>query len=200
MLCALFITMLLIVTGTSLSPLTALLGPIALNGVFTATAYTTHYRALELGPVAVVSPIGDLVAVIGVALAMILLDERPTPMQLLGAGVTVVGVALVSTDLRALRAGHPVARAGTVVGDRLRAGLRRRRLPAGYVAQRAGWVAGLWGSRMAQMACLVPVAAVGRREVSRVATAGALAVGLALSAGAADILGVTSFSAGAEHG
>jgi uncharacterized membrane protein len=199
-LCALFLTMLLIVTGTSLSPLTALLGPIVLNGVFTATAYTTHYRALELGPVAVVSPIGASFAVIGIALAMIFLDERPTPVQLLGAGVTVVGVALVSTDLRALRAGIRGHAPGLWWAIVSAVGFGVAAFLLGYVSQRAGWVAGLWGSRMAQMACLVPVAAVGRREVSRVAAAGALAVGLALAAGAADIIGVTSFSAGAEHG
>lgn len=199
-LCAIFMTVVLVATGTSIGVLSGLLGPLALNGVFTATAYATHYRALELGPVAVVSPIGASFAVIGIALAMVFLDERPTAVQLAGAGVTIVGVALVSTDLRALRAGireHPPGLWWAIVSA---VGFGVAAFLLGYVSREAGWVAGLWGSRIAQMVCLVPLAVVWRRDLGRLATAGAVAIGLALAAGAADILGVTSFSAGAEHG
>ena len=199
-LCALFVTALLIVTGTSTSALPALLGFLVLNGIFTATAYSTHYRALELGPVAVVSPVGASFAVIGIALAMVFLHERPTSMQLLGAGVTVVGVALVSTDLRALRSGireHPPGLWWAIVSA---VGFGVAAFLLGYVSRQAGWVAGLWGSRIAQIVCLGPLAAVRHRDLARVATAGALALGLALAAGAADIVGVTAYSAGAEHG
>jgi uncharacterized membrane protein len=199
-LCALFVTALLIVTGTSTSALPALLGFLVLNGIFTATAYSTHYRALELGPVAVVSPVGASFAVIGIALAMVFLHERPTTMQLVGAGVTVAGVALVSTDLRALRAGireHPPGLWWAIVSA---VGFGVAAFLLGYVSRHAGWIAGLWGSRIAQIACLGPLAVVRRRDLGRAATAGALAVGLALAAGAADIVGVTAYSAGAEHG
>ena len=70
----------------------------------------------------------------------------------------------------------------------------------GYVSKRAGWVAGLWGSRIAQLICLVPLAAARPKDVARIAKAGAVAIGLALATGAADIVGVTAYSAGAEHG
>ena len=49
--------------------MTTVLGAVALNAVFSATAYVTHYKALELGPVAVVSPIGATYALVGVVLA-----------------------------------------------------------------------------------------------------------------------------------
>ena len=198
-LCAAFMTVVLLATGTSVGPLHGLLGPLALNGIFTATAYTTHYRALELGPVAVVSPIGASFAVVGILLAVIFLHERPTAVQLLGAGVTVVGVVLVSTDLRALRAGirDHVPGLWWAVGSAVGFGVAAFLL--GYVSERAGWVAGLWGSRIAQMICLVPLAA-RPRDVGRIARAGAMALGLALAAGAADILGVTTYSAGVAHG
>src|SRR5438132_1433057 len=42
----------------SIAPLGLLLGVVVLNGLFAAVAYQAHYRALSLGPVAVVSPIG----------------------------------------------------------------------------------------------------------------------------------------------
>ncbi|MGB7805176.1 MAG: GRP family sugar transporter, partial [Actinomycetota bacterium] len=102
---ALFMTALLLISGEPVAPIAAIIGWVALNGLFTAIAYMTHYRALELGPVAVVSPIGATYAVVGVALAMIVLGERPDPPELIGAAITVFGVMLVSTDLRKLRAG-----------------------------------------------------------------------------------------------
>ena len=199
-LCAAFMTVLLLVTGTSVGALHGLLGPLALGGIFTATAYTTHYRALELGPVAVVSPIGASFAVVGIGLAVIFLHERPTAVQLLGAGVTVVGVILVSTDLRALRAGIHERAPGLWWAVCSALGFGVAAFLLGYVSERAGWVAGLWGSRIAQMLCLVPLAAARHRDVGRIARAGAVAVGLALLAGAADILGVTTYSAGVARG
>ena len=50
---------------SSRGPVTHYFAPV--NGVAAAFAYTTHYKALELGPVAVVSPIGAGYAVVGVA-------------------------------------------------------------------------------------------------------------------------------------
>ena len=199
-LCGVFLTVVLLGTGTSVGPLHNLLGPLALNGVFTAAAYTTHYRALELGPVAVVSPIGASFAVVGIVLAMIFLHERPSAIELMGAGVTVVGVVLVSTDLRALRAGIRDHAPGLWWGVSSAVGFGVAAFLLGYVSKRAGWVAGLWGSRIAQLVCLVPLAAARPKDVARIAKAGAIAVGLALATGAADIVGVTAYSAGAEHG
>jgi hypothetical protein len=73
--------------------------------VFSATAYVTHYKALELGPVAVVSPIGATYALVGVVLAVVVLGERPNAAVLLGGIITVSGVMLTSPDLQKLRAG-----------------------------------------------------------------------------------------------
>ncbi len=73
LLSAVFMTALLIVTGESLEPLRSNIWLLVLNGAVAAFAYTTHYKALELGPVAVVSPIGAGYAVVGVALAMLVL-------------------------------------------------------------------------------------------------------------------------------
>lgn len=199
-LCAVFMTAVVLVTGTSVGVLHGLLGPVALNGVFTATAYATHYRALELGPVAIVSPIGASFAVVGIALAMIFLHERPTTLQLLGSGVTIVGVVLVSTDLRALRAGIHERAPGLWWAVVSAVGFGVAAFLLGYISVKAGWIAGVWGSRTAQMVCLIPLAVARPRDVARIAKAGAATIALGLAAGAADILGVTTFSAGAAHG
>jgi drug/metabolite transporter (DMT)-like permease len=68
----------------------------------------------------------------------------------------------------------------------------------GWISDRAGWIPGLWGSRVAQVAFYLPLVVVFRRELSRVRPGFGLWV--ALLAGAADILGVVTFSAGSERG
>lgn len=197
---AAFMLVVFVAAGAPVDRLDGLWWLVALNGVFTAFAYGTHYRALELGPVAVVSPIGAAYAVPGIALAMIVLHERPGTVALVGAAVTLVGVMLVSTDLRALRAGirgHPAGLPWAIVSA---LGFGVAAFLLGYVSIRAGWIAGLWGSRMAQVACYVPLVIARPKEAGRVRTAGRVALTLALAAGAADILGVTTYSFGAEHG
>jgi drug/metabolite transporter (DMT)-like permease len=198
LLSALFMTVVLVATGESLGPLRSDVWLVVLNGAFAAFAYVTHYKALELGPVAVVSPIGAGYAVVGVALAMVVLGERPSGLALVGAAIAVVGVALVSTDVKKLRHGieHHVPGLPWAVAAAISFGVAGFLL--GWISDRAGWIAGLWGSRVAEVAFFLPLVAVFRRELSQVR----LGVGLwiALLAGAADILGVVTFSAGSERG
>jgi uncharacterized membrane protein len=198
LLSALFITAVVVVTGESLAPLGDNLWLLALNGAATAFAYATHYRALELGPVAVVSPIGAGYAVVAVALTMVVLGERPSALALVGAAVTVVGVALVSTDLRKLREGIRGHAPGVPWAIAAAIGFGVAGFMLSWISDRAGWVAGLWGSRAAQVACYVPLAVFFRAELARLR----IGVGLfiALLAGAADILGVVSLSVGSERG
>ncbi|MGZ4155289.1 MAG: EamA family transporter, partial [Actinomycetota bacterium] len=73
---AVIATAVLLWSGRSLAPLAPVVILVVLNGISAAVAYQTHYRALELGPVAVVSPIGSAYAVIGVLLAVVFLHER----------------------------------------------------------------------------------------------------------------------------
>lgn len=198
LLSAVFMTAVLVATGESLGPLRSDVWLVVLNGAFAAFAYVTHYKALELGPVAVVSPIGAGYAVVGVALAMVVLGERPSGLALAGAAIAVVGVALVSTDIKKLRHGieHHVPGLPWAVAAAISFGVAGFLL--GWISDRAGWIAGLWGSRVAEVAFFLPLVAVSRRELSQVR----LGVGLwiALLAGAADILGVVTFSAGSERG
>jgi uncharacterized membrane protein len=193
-----FMSIVLVASGDSISGIGPIAGWVVLNGVFTAIAYMSHYRALELGPVAVVSPIGATYAVVGVALAIVILDERPDPVQLLGAAVTIVGVMLVSTDLRKLRAGTHGVPPGLPWAIVSAVGFGIAAFLLGYASQQAGWVAGLWASRLAQVTFYVPFAVVYRRQLA--ALRPGVGLWVALAAGAADILGVTTYAAGAEQG
>jgi uncharacterized membrane protein len=198
LLSAVFMTVVLVATGTSVAPLGPDVWLVVLNGAAAAFAYLTHYKALELGPVAVVSPIGAGYALVGVALAMVILDERPSGLALLGAAIAVAGVTLVSTDLRKLRDGisNPLPGLPWAIAAAIGFGVAGFLL--GWISDRAGWIAGLWGSRLAQIAFFLPLVVVFRNELARVR----IGVGLwiALLAGAADILGVVAFSAGSVRG
>lgn len=196
---AVAMTAVLLASGSSLAPLAPYLGFVVLNGVVSASAYVAHYRALQLGPVAIVSPVGATYAVVGVALAMVVLGERPGSPALAGGGITVLGVMLASTNLRAVEesvhkerpAGLPWALASAVlfgVGGFL----------LGYLSRRVGWVAGLWASRVAQLAAFSVFSLFRRPDGAGIgwnrSTAGALGVGLA------DLVGVVGYASGAAAG
>lgn len=195
---AAFMTAVLVATGTSLAPLGPDVWLVLLNGAAAAFAYLTHYKALELGPVAVVSPIGAGYAVVGVVLAIVILGERPSGLALIGAGIAVAGVALVSTDLRKLRDGIRNHLPGLPWSVAAAVGFGVAGFLLGWIADRAGWVAGLWGSRVAQIVFFLPLAFVFRSELSRLRPG--FGLWIALLAGAADILGVVTFSVGSERG
>jgi drug/metabolite transporter (DMT)-like permease len=69
------------------------------------------YRAFAIGPIAVVSPVVASYAALTVVLIVIFLGERLTSGQAVAIGVTFVGVAVASTDIRELRRtlGRPTA-------------------------------------------------------------------------------------------
>jgi drug/metabolite transporter (DMT)-like permease len=110
----------------------------------------------------------------------------------------VVGVALVSTDLKKLRDGirHHVPGLPWSVAAAIGFGVAGFLL--GWISDRAGWVAGLWGSRLAQVVFYLPLVVLFRKELSRLRPG--FGLWIALLAGAADILGVVTFSAGSERG
>jgi uncharacterized membrane protein len=195
---ALLITVVLLASGESLAPLSSVGWILVLNGAASAFAYATHYKALELGPVAVVSPIGAGYAVVGVVLAIVILDERPSTLALVGAAIAVLGVALVSTDLRKLREGikHHVPGLWWAVAAAIGFGVAGFLL--GFLSKHAGWIPGVWGSRMSMLVFYVPMAIVLRRDLRRFRIGAGLWI--ALLAGAADLLGVVSYAAGAEQG
>jgi len=107
-------------------------------------------------------------------------------------------VGLVSTDLRKLRDGIKNHLPGLpwAIAASIAFGVAGFLL--GWISQRAGWIPGLWGSRVAQVAFLLPLAVVFRNQIARVRPGVGLWV--ALLAGGADVLGVVMFSAGSERG
>jgi drug/metabolite transporter (DMT)-like permease len=200
LLSAVLVTILLFTIGDGLSSLTGVIGLVVVNGIVAMAAYATHYHALQLGPVAVVSPIGAGYAVVGVLLAIVILGERPTPLALTGMIVAIAGTVLVSTDLPAFRAKIHEPAPGLWWGVGSAVGFGVAGFILGWIVQETDdWVASLWASRFSMLVAFVPLVLARRRELDRLRGAVALGVVFALVAGAADILGVASYSLGAER-
>jgi drug/metabolite transporter (DMT)-like permease len=174
------------------------LGIVAISGLASGGAYLTHYRALQLGPVAVVSPVGATYAVVGVGLSVLFLGERPGVPAIAGGLITVVGVMLTSTDLAKLRAGTHTRAPGLPWAIASAAMFGIGGFLLGYFAKEVGWVPGLWASRCAQLAMFVALSLLQRKEFDRVGWNVGLVWGLA--SGAADLLGVVTYSIGAARG
>jgi uncharacterized membrane protein len=196
---AVAITVILVSSGEGLSSLSGWWWLVAVNGVFAMSAYALHYHALELGPVSVVSPIGAGYAVVGVLLAIVILGERPTPLALAGIVAAIVGAVLVSTDIRALRAGLREHPPGLWWGVASAVGFGLAGFTLGVISQESGvWQVATFASRMAMIVAFIPLAVARRGEFSRLRTATFAGIGFALVAGATDVLGVASYSAGTE--
>jgi drug/metabolite transporter (DMT)-like permease len=196
---ALAATLIVLFTGDSVRPVATLMGALFLNAVFSAAAYVTHYRALELGPVAVVSPIGATYALVGVVLAIAFLDERPSALTLTGGVITVVGVMLTSTDIRKLLAGTHGMPPGLPWAIASAIGFGVGGFYLAYLSRHLGWVVGLWASRCAQLAGIGAVALVQRRALGARLPARA-GIAAALGVGLADLVGVIGYSYGASVG
>ena len=196
---ALAATVLVVASGDSVRPVATLLGVLFLNAVFSAAAYVTHYHALELGPVSVVSPIGATYALVGVVIAIVVLGERPSAVTLVGGVITILGVMLTSTDLRKLRAGTHGMPPGLPWAVASAIGFGVGAFFLAYLSRHLGWVVGLWASRCAQLAGIAAVALVQRRDLGArlPARAGIVA---ALGVGVADLVGVIGYSYGASVG
>lgn len=195
---AIVMTAFMVAGGHDAAVMAPYLGVVALSGLTSGGAYLTHYRALQLGPVAVVSPIGATYALVGVVLAVVALGERPGPATIVGGLITIVGVMLTSTDLAKLRARTHTVAPGLPWAFASAAMFGVGGFLLGYFAQEVGWVPGLWASRCAQLAMFAALSIVRRAQFDRLGWNAGL--GWALASGAADLLGVVTYSIGASRG
>jgi drug/metabolite transporter (DMT)-like permease len=175
------------------------------NAFVGAIAFATLYRALQLGPIAVVSPVLATYAVVPVFLSMVLLGESLGMWEAVGAVVTVAGAVLTSTDLRALRTGTRTRPAGLplAIVSTLLFGVATYVM--GWAAKTAGVVPSLWFGRITMTAVFLGAAAVlalRRRTVGDRGEPRLTAAALVLAAGVGlmELLGTISYAWGAEVG
>jgi drug/metabolite transporter (DMT)-like permease len=172
------------------------------NGVIAAAAYLLLYRALELGPVALVSPVVAAYAVITIALAVTFLGESLPGIVTIGAFTTVVGVVLTSTDLRKLGRPTPIARSGLRYAIASMALFGVATFLLGRYAKEVGWLPALTLSRAFSTASLVVVAVFvgGRARPTRRDGPVISAVAGAALVGVIDVLGGAAYARGTELG
>jgi drug/metabolite transporter (DMT)-like permease len=199
---AIVATILVLASNTSLAPLESVVAWLLPSALLMAGGYFTLYRGLELGPVAVVSPVLASYAIFPVLLAVVLLGESLTLLILAGMVITVVGTALTSTDLRSLTSGThrmPPGLPWAVASVVLFGG---GAYVIGWAAQRTGWLPTLWLSRISTTVVFLVVVGVASLR-SRGSGGGALstrALAFATLIGLIDLVGGVMYGRGAEVG
>jgi len=158
-------------------------------------AYLTFYRALGLGPVAIVSPIASANGVLVVALAVLVLGEPLSLLQAAGAAMVLVGAG--ATAMQAGERGRGATGPG---GPRLAA--IASVAFGGYLfglvllVEDLGWLLPILLTRTGGLVVLVALSA-RRRAASRL---GPRAMAVATVAGAFEVAGYLLFNRGAEIG
>ena len=173
----------------------AALAGISLLAVVT---YLVFYKALQTGPVAVISPIVSTYAVVVILLAVLLLGERLSTGQVLGAAGTIVGIVVASTNPRALRKRETLIGAGVLFGILATLGLGFWQFAIGVLSKEIGWFLPIYISRVLTLACLTPIVVARRcwpwQRASAPILFGVIVVGFVETGG------LFAFARGAEGG
>ncbi len=178
-------------------------GAIAI-GLVSAVSYLTFYVALRLGPIAVVSPVGSAYGAVAVVLSVVLLGERLTGAQVVGATLATLGVLLVSVrfgaGVRATRLvgpGIPFVVVALLAWGIMTVGIaalvRGAELMPILLVVRTTNALAIW-------ATVIVRAPIDRRrpDPSRTVGLSPRTVGLALAAGGLDIAGYVAYATGLQ--
>ncbi len=174
-------------------------------GAVSALGYAAFFRALQLGPIAVVSPVASTYGAITVVLAVVFLGERMSATQLVGAAAATIGIVLVSLrfaggprSARLVGPGVPFAIAACLIWGFVTIGtttlVRGSSVAAVLLVARTANVATIWALLVA------------RRWRRRVDADGRLAhsvtgraVALGVLAGGLDVAGYVSYATGLKQ-
>jgi drug/metabolite transporter (DMT)-like permease len=160
-------------------------------------AYGGFYRALELGPIAIVSPIISANGVVVVVLALLVLSESLSAVQAVGCVLVLGSLILAALEPRAV-----IEEAGAGSGVRL--AIVAALAFGGYLfgmavlSEDVGWLVPILVTRAATVAILATVEVAGR--LPGAGRVGGRAVLACLAAGLLDASGYLAFNRGAEIG
>ena len=149
------------------------------SGTFAGVAYFALYRGLELGPIALVSPIASAFSAVTVLLAVVVLDESLGGIEILGVCATLVGVILSSTDVRRLGAEAKKHRRGIPFGIAAMIGFGVAAFASGAYAQTYGWLPPIAISRVGSFGLIVVVTLATARKAAAARATPPLEDGLA---------------------
>jgi drug/metabolite transporter (DMT)-like permease len=166
-------------------------------GLLSVATYTCLFRALEIGPLAIISPVVAGWAVVTVTLALVVLQEPLGPMQALGCAAILTGVVLAATRLSAGEEGSPRLGKGVLFGLAAMLGLGLYNFFVGDLSQDLGWFMPLFVSRGAGAVLIALIAARGGLLPWRHMAPRPLVAAMLIS-GVGAALGALSFNRGAE--
>jgi drug/metabolite transporter (DMT)-like permease len=201
---AVVVTILVLIARPDLSGIPTVAPWLIPNAFLGAAAFATLYRGLQLGPIAVVSPVLASYAVVPVLLSVVLLGETLGGWEVAGVVVTIAGVVLTSTDPKALRAGTRTKPAGLpwAIASTLLFGVATYVM--GWAAKEAGFLPSLWFGRLT-MTGVVLIAALVLWVRSRSTGEARDPVApsmlrLAVLVGVMELVGTIAYARGAEVG
>lgn len=179
------------------------------SGALGTVSFFSFYRALQLGPIAIVSPVFASYAAVAVVLSVVLIGEHLSALAALGVATTLTGVALTS----ARSGGEEPLQEGST-GRQTGLGRGWGGIPFALVAmlawgvasviigrysQETGWFLPVYGSRLVEFAGVGIVFLVLRRRRPMPRPAGASMV-IPTVSGLADAVAVSLFARGSQLG
>ena len=160
--------------------------------------YLTFYKALQIGPVAVISPIVSTYAVIVILLAIAFAGERLTLGQAIGTSACIFGVVLASANFSNRSNGKRLISTGVLFGLVATIGLGFWQFGIGIISRDIGWFLPIYLSRLMTLGLIAPLA-IARREWPWQRLTIPLAVGVVVI-GVVETGGLFAFSRGSEIG
>ena len=118
--------------------------------------YLCFYKALQLGPIAIVSPIVGAYAMIVILLAVVVTGERLSGIQIIAASASIGGVVLTSLNLRNLKNRQRLIGKGALYGLAAMLGLGLSQYFIGILSKDMGWFLPIYVSRLFTFAMLAP--------------------------------------------
>ena len=167
-------------------------------GLLGLIIYLGWYRALQLGPVALVAPIHTGYAMVTVLLAVIILGERLSAGQVLGVVAAICGIVFASLNPRGLRSSDGLIGMGVLLGAASTVGFGLFEYSIGVLSREIGWFMVIYLNRLFTLAYLTPVV-VSRREWPWKQLTVPLAAGVVLI-GLSETGALMAFSRGSEVG
>lgn len=168
------------------------------QSLLVVSTYLIFYRALALGPLAVVTPITSAFVTIVVLLSFVFLRERLSPIQSVGAIATIGGVLMASLRLGQLGEGQQRVGRGVLYAVGALLGFGFATFFSGLFARQLGYLLPAVITRSMITAMYLVTATTGKVRMAKglsLATLGILAM-----LGIVDGLGFLAFSRGAEIG
>jgi drug/metabolite transporter (DMT)-like permease len=169
-------------------------------GVLGTFSFFCFYRALQLGPIAIVSPVFASYAAISVILAVLLNGESLSALATAGVVSTLTGVALASGGRGEGEAGERGAWGGIpwALAAAIAWGVSSYLI--GRYAQETGWFLPVYGSRLVEFTVVGSAVLVIRALGRKIAVPRGADAAIPAASGLADMMAVALFARGSEVG